>query len=89
MNSELTTSGHPKIENGSRPEENHVSNTSSSKNAEYAKLIYINFFHFMPRKLSSLAIYSVGELHKIKFYELLNRFGLGTTERPAREGLAR
>ena len=27
---ELTTSGHPKMENGSRPEENHVSNTSSS-----------------------------------------------------------
>jgi hypothetical protein len=34
MNSELTNSGHPKIENGSSPEENHVSNTSSSKNSE-------------------------------------------------------
>ena len=77
------------MENGSRPEENHVSNTSSSKNAEYAKLIYINFFYFMPSKLISNLLYSVGELHKIKLYELLNRIGLGTTERPAREGLAR
>ena len=85
MNSELTTSGHPKMENGSRPEENQVSNTSSS---EYSKLIYINFFHFMPSKLSSLAIYSVGELHKIKLYELLNGFGLGTTKRPERKGIA-
>ena len=40
LNSELTSSGHPKMENGSRPEENHVSNTSSSKNSEYC--IYAN-----------------------------------------------
>jgi hypothetical protein len=37
MNSELTTSGHPKMENGSSPEENHVSNTSSSRKIQNNK----------------------------------------------------
>jgi hypothetical protein len=53
LKSGFYSSGHPRVENGKRPEENHVSNTSSSCLSSILSGLTLNFLAAL-----SLASYS-------------------------------